>query len=260
MAYKYYPGCTLRTKAKELDGYARKSMEALGVEASEPEEWQCCGAVYPLGRDEVASKLAAIRVLAEARREGKDVLTLCSACHHVLKRVNHDIKVDAEIRNKANNYLAMEEPYEGDTKVTHFMEMLRDDVGFEELKKKVTTPLTGRKIGAYYGCMLLRPSDVMAFDDAENPILLESFIKAIGAEPVIFSYRNECCGSYGSFEDKEAVKKHSCAVLESARGKGAEMLVTACPLCRYNLTQSGLGAAMPVQYFTELLAEALGVK
>jgi heterodisulfide reductase subunit B len=82
----------------------------------------------------------------------------------------------------------------------------------------------------------------------------------LGAEPVVFSQRNECCGSYGSFEDKQAVKELSCKVLESAKGKGAEALVTACPLCRYNLTQEGLKEKMAVQYFTELLAEALGVK
>lgn len=260
MTYKYYPGCTLRTKAKELDEYARKSMEALGVQASEPEDWQCCGAVYPLGRDEVASRLAAIRVLVDARDEGKAVLTLCSACHHVLKRVNHDMRTDGDIRRKVNNYLGLSEPYEGETEVTHFMEMLRDDVGFEGLKKKVKVPLSGRKIGAYYGCMLLRPGDVMAFDDAEDPRLLESFISALGAEPAVFSKRNECCGSYGSFEDKPAVRRLSCAVLESAKEKGAQALVTACPLCRYNLGQNDLKEIMPVQYFTELLAEALGVK
>jgi len=259
MSYLYYPGCTLRTKAKELDVYARKSMEALGIDAAEVGEWQCCGAVYPLARDEIATKLAAIRVMAEARNENKAVLTLCSACHHVMKRVNDDIRNDEEIRTKANKYLELETPYTGETQVTHFLEMLRDKVGFEELKKHVKNPLTGRKIGAYYGCMLLRPSAVMSFDDPENPVVLEDFIRALGAEPAVFSNRNECCGSYAALEDKEMVKQLSCSVMESAKEKGAESLLTACPLCRYNLTQSG-GAGVPVYYFTELLAEALGVK
>jgi len=263
MAYLYYPGCTLKTKAKELDVYARKSMEALGIEVSEPENWQCCGAVYPLAKDEIATKLAAVRVLDEARRAQKDLLTLCSACHHVIKRVNNDIKTDENIRAKMNNYMALETPYGGEAKVTHFFEMLRDAVGFDELKKRVLKPLTGRKIGAYYGCMLLRPSEVMSFDDPENPSLLEDFIRAIGAEPAVFSYRNECCGAYAALEDKEMVQGFCAAVLDSAGQKGAEMLLTACPLCRYNLVQGAASAgssSMPVYYFTELLAEALGVK
>jgi len=176
--------------------------------------------------------------------------------------VNHDIKTNEDIRLKANNYLALETPYGGETQVTHFMELLRDVVGFDELKKRVTKPLAGRKIGAYYGCMLLRPSEVMGFDDPENPSLIEDFLRAIGAEPAVFSYRNECCGSYAALEEKEMVKGLCANVLNSAMQKGAEALVTACPLCRYNLTQNaGQGAAgVQVYYFTELLAEALGVK
>jgi len=260
MAYLYYPGCTLKTKAKELDVYARKSMEALGVEASEPAEWQCCGAVYPLARDEIATKLAAVRALDEARKAKKNLLTLCSACHHVMKRVNYDMKTDEDFRAKVNNYMDLETPYGGEAQVTHFMEMLRDAIGFDELKKRVKNPLSGRKIGAYYGCMLLRPSNAMAFDDPENPSLLEDFIRAIGAEPVVYPYRNECCGSYTALEEKEMVKGLCAAVWDSASRKGAEALLTACPLCRYNLTQNAAPAAKPVYYFTELLAEALGVK
>ena len=174
--------------------------------------------------------------------------------------MNHDIKTNEDIRVKANNYLALETPYGGETQVVHFLELLRDAVGFEELKKRVTNPLQGRKLGAYYGCMLLRPSEVMGFDDPENPSLMEDFLRAIGAEPAIFSYRNECCGSYAALEEKEMVQRFCAAVLNSAGQKGAEALVTACPLCRYNLTQNAAPAGMPVYYFTELLAEALGVK
>ena len=117
-----------------------------------------------------------------------------------------------DIRTRANNYMKLAEPYEGETEVLHFLEVLRDRIGFDELKKKVVNPLTGKKIGAYYGCLLHRPGKIMAFD---NP--------------------------------------------DSAAGFGAEMLITACPLCLYNLNKSGNGK-LPVHYFTELLAEALGVK
>ena len=259
MKYSYYPGCTLRTKAKDLDAYARASAKALGFELEEIENWQCCGGVYPLGSDEIATKLSSVRALNEAKEKGQDLVTLCSACHHVIKRVNDDMRNVEDIRTRANNYMQLDEPYAGETNVLHYLEVLRDRVGFDELKKKVVNPLKGRKIGAYYGCLLLRPSTVLAFDDPENPQIIEDFIRAIGAEPVVYPYRNECCGGYISHKEKEMSGRMSCNIVDSAAGAGAEMLITACPLCMYNLNKSGSGK-IPVYYFTELLAEALGVK
>ena len=259
MKYSYYPGCTLRTKAKDLDAYARASAKALGFELEEIENWQCCGGVYPLGSDEIATKLSSVRALNEAKEKGQDLVTLCSACHHVIKRVNDDMRNVEDIRTRANNYMQLDEPYAGETNVLHYLEVLRDRVGFDELKKKVVNPLKGRKIGAYYGCLLLRPSTVLAFDDPENPQIIEDFIRALGAEPDVYPYRNECCGGYISLKEKEMSGCMSCNIVDSAAGAGAEMLITACPLCMYNLNKSGSGK-IPVYYFTELLAEALGVK
>lgn len=256
MKYSYYPGCTLKNKAKDLDRYARASALALGFELEEIAEWQCCGGVYPLGTDEIATKLSSVRALNDAKEKGQDLVTVCSACHHVLKRVNNDMKTDADIQLRANNYMGLEEPYKGETQVLHFLEVLRDRVGFAELKKKVVNPLTGRKIGAYYGCLLLRPSNILAFDDPESPTILEDFIRALGAEPVVYPYRNECCGGYISLKEPSLAGSMCDRIASSAESFGAEALVTACPLCKYNLSKAGL----PVVYFTELLAEALGVK
>ncbi len=254
----YYPGCTLKTKAKELDKYARLSAKALGVEMEEIENWQCCGAVYPMAKDEIATKLSAVRALDYAKHNGGKLLTLCSACHNVIKRVNDDMKNDENIRFKANNYLALSEPYSGETEVLHYLEMLKNVVGFDNIKKAVVNPIN-KKIGAYYGCLLLRPSGVLAFDNPENPTIIEDFIKAIGGTPVSYPMRNECCGAYVSLKNKELPAKRSRMILESAKEKGAEIVITACPLCLYNLNVNGDGI-LPVAYFTELLAEALGVK
>ena len=161
MTYSYYPGCTLKTKAKDLDRYARVSAEALGVTLAEIEDWQCCGAVYPLALDEIATKLSAVRALDSAKKEGRDLITLCSACHHVIKRVNNDMLTNDDIRMKVNNYLKLDTDYVGETNVVHYLEMLRDAVGFDNLKAAVKNPLKGRKIAAYYGCLLLRPAKVM---------------------------------------------------------------------------------------------------
>ncbi len=257
MTYIYYPGCTLRNKAKDLDRYARECAEILGFHLEEPENWQCCGGVYPLGSDEIATKLSSVRVLNDAKEKGQDLVAVCSACYHVLKRVNDDMANVPDTQNRANNYMGLTDPYKGETKVLHYLEVLRDVVGFDELKKKVVKPLTGRKIGAYYGCLLLRPSDIMAFDNPEDPSVLEDFLRALGAEPVVYPYRNECCGGYISLKEKEMSEQMCHRIAESAAGFEAECLVTACPLCKYNLNKNG---KLPVIYFTELLAEALGIK
>ena len=222
--------------------------------------WQCCGGTYPMAKDEIATKLSSVRALASAKELGQDLITLCSACHNVIKQVNHDMQTDADIAMRVNNYLQLEQPYGGETKVIHYLEMLRDVVGFDNLAKKVVNPLKGKKIAAYYGCLLLRPGKVLQMDDPGNPTIIEDFIRAIGAEPVVYPLRNECCGGYVALEGKALTQKKSNAVLASAESFGAEMVLTACPLCLYNLNKNGTEHDLPVLYFTELLAEALGVK
>ena len=259
MIYSYYPGCTLSTKAKELDRCGRLAAQALGVELEEIENWQCCGAVYPQAEDEIATKLSAVRALNAAKEKNQPLLTLCSACHHVIKRVNDDMKNSEYIRTRANNYLKLEEPYAGETNVVHYLEMLRDAVGFDKLKAAVKNPLKGVKIAAYYGCLLLRPSGVMAFDDPENPQIIEDFIRAIGATPVIYSQRNECCGGYMAMEDEGYARRRVECILASAKEAGADEIITACPLCMYNLAHNAGDTKLPVKYFTELLVQALGL-
>lgn len=259
MTYSYYPGCTLKTKAKDLDKYARLSAEALGVNLEELEDWQCCGGVYPIGRNDVATKLSSVRALNQAKELRRDLVTMCSACHNVIKQVNNTMKTDQKIATKINTYMKLDEPYNGETNVIHFLELLRDNIGFDEIKKKVVNPLKDVKIAAYYGCLLLRPSKVMQMDDPENPTIIEDFIKAIGATPVKYSMRNECCGGYITLENKDISKSKATAVIENAVENGADMVITACPLCLYNLSKNA-ESDIPVKYFTEILAEALGVK
>ena len=262
MKVSYFPGCTLRTKAKELDFYARKCAEILGTELCEIENWQCCGGVFVSAKDEIATKLSSVRALVSARDANQPLVTVCSACHNVIKQTNHAIRSDEEFAAKVNTYLAQDKdfsgPYSGETEVCHYLELLRDKIGFDKIKEAVKNPLKDKKIAAYYGCMLLRPGKVMEFDDPENPTLMEDFIKALGAEPVIYPSRNECCGGYVVVEDAESAKRKSAKVTDSAKNHGADMIVTACPLCKYNLVKNG--SELPVIYFTELLAEALGVK
>ena len=258
MKVSYFPGCTLKNKAKDLDAYAYRSAEALGVTLEEIEDWQCCGGVFTTAVNEAATKLSSVRALKHAYDNGQPLVTVCSACHNVIKQTNHAMQTNEAFSAKVNRYMANDGGYNGDAEVYHYLEMLRDLVGFDKIKEKVVNSLKGKKIAAYYGCLLLRPNKVMRMDDPENPTIMEDFIRALGAEAVVYARRNECCGGYISVESPDSAKRNSNAIIENAKAAGAEMIITACPLCKYNLVKSG--ADIPVVYFTELLAEALGVK
>ena len=258
MKVSYFPGCTLKNKAKDLDLFAYKSAEALGVTLEEIENWQCCGGVFTTSKKEVATKLSSVRALKEAASKEQPLVTVCSACHNVIKQTNHAMQTNSQFADKVNRYMAADGGYNGETQVYHYLEMLRDLVGFDALKEKVVNSLKGKKIAAYYGCLLLRPNSVMRMDDPENPTIMEDFIRALGADAVVYAKRNECCGGYISVESPESAKRNSNAIIENAKAAGAEMIITACPLCKYNLVKNG--ADIPVVYITELLAEALGVK
>jgi len=266
LRYSYYPGCTLKTvSGAELELHAMQAAGALGVELVEQEEWQCCGAVFPLTTDEIAPYLSSVRSLAAARDRGEKLVTLCAACHHVIKRANHLLRTDRETRDKVNSYLQLEQPYNGETEVIHYLEMLRDEMGFERIAAKVTSPLKGRRVAPYYGCLLLRPAKVMAFDNAENPRVMEDLLTTLGAEVVDYAYRTECCGVYLSLNEEEIAGNMVNKIVRSAMKAGADAMVNACPLCHYNLMklqeQTPEGEPrLPIYYFTELLAEALGVK
>ncbi|MCK9191470.1 MAG: CoB--CoM heterodisulfide reductase iron-sulfur subunit B family protein [Sphaerochaetaceae bacterium] len=260
MVYSYYPGCTLKNTAKELDECGRISAEALGFTLEEITDWQCCGGQYTSGKDEIVTKLSSVRALDDAKKSEQDLVTLCSACYNVIKQTNNAMIEDSDMQMKVNNYLKLDEPYKGETSVYHFLEVLRDKVGFDKVKEAVKAPLKGKKVGAYYGCLLLRPGKVLQFDDPENPKIMEDFIKALGGTPVIYNMRNECCGGYTILEDTDAAGRNTSKILLNAEDMGADFLITACPLCQYNLMQNSLSEKTPIYYFTELLAHALGLR
>ena len=258
MKVSYFPGCTLKNKARDLDAYAYRSAAALGVALEEIEAWQCCGGVFTTAGDEVATKLSSIRALKYANDKSQPLVTVCSACHNVIKQANHAMQTNPLFADKVNRYMGADGAYNGEAEVYHYLEMLRDLVGFDKVKAAVVNSLKGKKIAAYYGCLLLRPNKVMRMDDPENPSIMEDLIRALGAEAVVYARRNECCGAYTSIESPVGAQKNASAILQNAKAAGAEMIITACPLCKYNLEKCA--ADIPVVYFTEILAQALGVK
>ena len=265
MDYLYFPGCTLYTKAKNFDQTARNCSRLLGFELKELSNWTCCGASFPLATDNIMALLPPSRILANAREEGTVLTTLCAVCFNVIKRTNRLIQGDGEKKEKINNFI--EKNYQGDLRVVHYLEILKKDIGLAHVKEKVKRPLEGLKAGAYYGCMLLRPFDEMEFDDKERPTLFEELLESLGAKAIDFPYKIECCGSFQSVGAPEVATECAYKILGSAIKSGAEVIVSTCPMCTFNIDHKQADIKekyldfkqVPVLYFTQLLGLAMGL-
>jgi heterodisulfide reductase subunit B len=267
----YYPGCTLKNSARNFDTSTVSSMAKLDVEVEELERWNCCGTVHALGSDNVMNRVAPVTNLIRVKEaQVKDNLpnefmTSCAMCYNTLKRANNDVKQHADKLNTINEFLNLEQTkYKGDVDVLHLLEYLRDRVGFDKLAKQVKKPLKGLRVACYYGCLLVRPKEV-AFDDVENPMIMENLITALGATPVNFALKTECCGAYHAVGSPGIIADRTDKIMGSANEEQVDLVVVSCPLCAYNLDFKQDDAKqlnpdfqnMPVLYFTQLMALAL---
>jgi len=267
MKISYYPGCTLKANAKNFEDSALCSLKQLGLEVEELRRWNCCGTVYSLATDDLIHHIAPIRNLIfskEAKAEA--MMTLCAMCYNTLKRANERIKKSRDDRDIINRFMDAEGlAYEGDVKVLHLLELLRDEIKFENVAKKVVKPLKNLKVASYYGCLLVRPKEI-GLDDVENPRVLENLMTALGADPVDFPYKTECCASYQTVDNPGIVAERTYRILTSAQRAGADVVSVSCPLCAFNLDDRQKETVnlysdfkkMPILYFTQLLGIALG--
>ena len=267
MEISYYPGCTLKTKAKNLEIPAIAAMSALGIDLVELPRWNCCGATYSLADDDLVHQLAPVRNLIRVTEEGNNkVVTLCDFCYNTLQRANQLVKNDVEKRNTLNSFMEEEPDYNGEVEVVHLFQVLRDDVGWDSIRENVKVSLDGLVVAPYYGCTLLRPQDV-AIDDVERPTVLQNLLSAMGATPIDFPFATECCGSYESVANPDLALERAWNILSAAARRGVDVLALSCPLCMYNLghTQNDLRRkygdfkGMPIVYFTQLLAWSQGL-
>ncbi len=263
----YYPGCTVKTSAKCLETSGFAVIKALGHNLVEMEEWNCCGVVASLTDDDLMHHLAPLRNLIHAEDQGQEkIVTFCDMCGNTLKQTNLRVQESEEDFDTLNNFMDQEEDYKKSVDVQHFLEFLRDDIGFAKLKKSVKKPLKGMKIMPYYGCTMLRPREV-AIDDAEEPTILADLLKALGAEVIDTPYKIECCGSYHTIEQKDLTAKRAYRISQAAKDAGADAIMLSCPMCKFNLDYRGKDAEkifdgykqIPIYYYTQLLALALGL-
>jgi heterodisulfide reductase subunit B len=203
--------------------------------------------------------------LQKAQGLGLPVLTACASCYSRLRTANHAVQSDPAERERAERVTG--KPYDGDVAVRHLLDVLVNDIGIEAIRRKVTRPLTGMRVASYYGCLLTRPPEIVAFDNAEHPASMDDLVAAIGAEPVAWPFKTECCGGSLSITNAGIVNRLGHRLLSMARQAGAECLAVACPLCESNLDLRQADAARshgpipdtPVLYITQLLGLALGL-
>ncbi len=266
MKVTYYPGCTLKVNAKNFEDSALYALEQLDIEVEELSRWNCCGTVFSLATDDLIHHMAPIRNLIRVKESGSDrVMTLCAMCYNTLKRANERMKADPESLEKINKVMYKEEiDYEGDVEILHLLELIRDEIQFENLVNKVVKPLKNLKVACYYGCMLVRPGEI-GFDDVENPTVLENLVSALDGDPVDFPYKTECCGAYQTVDKPDIIAERTNQIISSAKNRGAEVMIVSCPLCAFNLDHRQKQTVqiyqdfkgLPILYFTQLLAIAL---
>ncbi|MEP0813824.1 MAG: CoB--CoM heterodisulfide reductase iron-sulfur subunit B family protein [bacterium] len=265
--YLYYPGCSLEHTGLMYDTSARAVMKALGSSLKELDDWNCCGATSYMSIRELRAFAVSSRNLALAEMSGADQLvTVCSACFTTLGKTNRYFREDATLRARIKDALAAADlKYDGSLEVRHLLDVIVNDFGVEEVKKRAKRGLSGMKVAPYYGCQISRPHGT--FDDPENPSSFDPILSALGADVLRFPLRARCCGGMQMITSSEAAIPLVRDLLKCAKDEGAECIVCFCPLCHVNLDcytgaverKFGEKYAIPIIYFTQVLGLALGL-
>jgi heterodisulfide reductase subunit B len=269
MKYAFYPGCSVKSNAKEYEQSAKAISKVLDIELVEMPDWNCCGAIDAVySFKPLFSSALAARNLAIAEKMQADVTTLCSACYFTLSRTNQILKEDTETKRRVDEALkSAGASYKGGVRVKHFAEALLSDIGLEKIKEKVNVQLTNLNVASYYGCLLVRPPKICNFDNPEHPTRLDEMVEVLGASRVNYYGKTRCCGASLGITDEEMVLKMSKDILLSAKNAGANCIITACPLCHFNLdarqkdieSRFNIKINLPVLHFTQLVGLAFGI-
>ena len=256
--YSYYPGCSVHGTSREFGESLNAVAKALGMELAEIPDWNCCGASATHIADHEVGYNLSLRNLILAEQMGNDVVTPCAACFANLKHA------EKEGREKGGGLAGQ---FRGDITVRNLLEAVVTDVGLDTIKQNVKHELGALKPVCYYGCLMVRPPEIMEMDDPENPMLIDHVVEALGAPAVNWTYKTDCCGASLSIPRTDIVVKLVGKLFTAAKEVGANCIVTACPMCQLNLDSRQAEAAQalgetfnfPILYFTELMGVAMGL-
>lgn len=267
MKYLYYPGCSLKSSGKSYEESLLAVFKKLNVPVEEIEDWNCCGATNYMSINEGNAVSLIARNLAIAEKQGsEDLMAPCAACYMGLMKTKNYLDTDPQIKERVTedlNKIGMK--FENKIKVRHPLDILINDIGLNEIKNVVNEPLKGMKVASYYGCQLIRP--FAEFDDQRDPQTMDNIVKALGAEAIDWPLKTRCCSGSMTSTMSEIGMRMSYLILKEAKDRGANMIVTACPLCQFNLEvfqskmsrKFGEDVKIPVYYFTQLMGVAFGL-
>lgn len=265
LKFMYYPGCSVKDYAKVYEETALSVLKLFNVELVELDRWNCCGVVYENAMDAVMQHVAPLRDLIRAQEfmsviGDNRLVTLCSMCYNTLKKVNEIVINDSEKLKNLCDYMDDEPKYNCGVDVKYILELIIDDgiIGLNKISGNIKRDLKNLKVAPFYGCAILRPKGI-GIDDPEDPHVLSDLISSLGAKPIKFPYEKKCCGSYNVVYDRSIVERTVGEIVKAAFRWGADIIITTCPLCHYNLNLVKGKFNIPTIYFTELMAYALGV-
>jgi heterodisulfide reductase subunit B len=258
----YYPGCSLHSTAAEYDQTVRAVAGVLDLELVEPPGWVCCGSSPAHSTDHTLATVLPMRTLATVEQMGLDTVTApCSACFARMKAAAHTVANDEEMAKTVEDQIGY--AYQGTVTVQHLLDTLVDQAGLAKIEASAKKPLAGLKVACYYGCLVTRPTKVTEAEHPEYPMKMDELMRALGAEPVDWSYKTDCCGGALGLTQTPLALEMTRKILQNARDCGADVIATVCPLCHVNLdarqNQIGLDTPIPVLYGTQLMALAFGL-
>ena len=268
MKFALFTGCVAKGATRELMLSTTKSAEGLGIEFVEMKSAACCGAGVVSEKNPILADALNARTFAIAEEKNLDIVTICSTCQGILKKTECHVDSDPAYKEKINKVLegGGHNYAGGKIKIQHFANVLATEEGLNLLRAKVKRPLTGLKTAAFYGCYVLRPSELSLYEDPDNPTGMEEIFKILGATPVYYDSRTKCCGFPIVMMNKEASHDMAGNALIDAIDSGADCVVTGCPLCHLSLDayqpeidkMNKKGYSIPILHLPQLVALALG--
>jgi heterodisulfide reductase subunit B len=266
MRIGYFPGCSLRSTAKNYESSTQAVLKTLDVQLDEIPDWNCCGSTPAHQTDHLLALALSARNLALAEKAGmKDIMAPCAACFSHLRTAEVECAKDSNTHQEVEK--AIEMKFNNQVHVLNILDLLVNRIGIKNIAKKVKKPLKGLKIAPYYGCVLTRPAKIAQFDDPINPQSMDRLLEALGAEVVSWGAKTDCCGAAHVLTRQEVVLELTGRIVYQAKEAHADAIATACPMCMSNLDlrqtavekATGRETKVPVMYITELLGMALGI-
>lgn len=264
MKIGFYPGCSLNGTSREYNESVKAISKAMGIDLVELKDWSCCGATAAHSMDKKLSLALPTRILALAEKQGfEEIVVPCASCYNRLSVTQYELENHAQLKDEILATVGL--PLMGSVKILNVLQFIEKYM-MEALPEKTTHPLA-YKVACYYGCLLVRPHKVLKFDRLEDPQNMDKVMSLLGASPIDWAYKTECCGAGLSVSRTDLVSRLSGNILKDADDRGAEAVIVACPMCHSNLDmrreainqQLVKPVTMPVLYITQAIGLALGL-